>query len=365
MTDQATENSEIAQATAKSKKAATKPQKEPTPNKTDRRPSVLACERRMEVSDGIFSSGSWSDHSEDQFKLLPVEERGIRGLKSNRGQTDNADANLQTVDAVFLPNQHDTLRVDFTVRFLPGAGIPSSCNERSYSDRMTAISEGYKKEHGFVTLGERYAANIANGRALWRNRAKSDEIRILVDVQVDGEIKEKLVFNAMKMSLNELDNQGNEVKTLGRFIAQALRGEIRLLLKVSMLANIGAGQEVYPSQEMILVKDEGEKKKTTVKEESEKKKVLYRRDGIAAFHSQKLGNALRTVDTWYAKDAPWGPIPLEPYGAVSASRLVLRNHDSNQDFYSLLDNWVDQKVIPDADQQHYIMGVFIRGGVFS
>lgn len=349
MTDQATENSEIVQAPQKGKKGEPKAAK---PKKTDGRPSVLACERRMEVSDGICSSGIWNDWA-SPYKPLPVEERGIRGLKSNRKETDNAEPNPQTVDAVFLPNQHDTLRVDYTVRFLPGAGIPSSCNERSYSDRMTAISEGYKKEHGFTVLGERYAVNIANGRALWRNRAKSDEIRILVDVQVDGEIKEKLVFNAMKMSLNEFDNQGNEVKTLGQFIAQALCGEIRLLLKVVTLANMGHGQEVYPSQEMVMVKEKGDKSKT-----------LYQRDGIAAFHSQKLGNALRTVDTWYAEDAPWGPIPLEPFGAVSASKLVLRDH-KNKDFYSMLDNWIDQKVIPDANQQHYIMGVFIRGGVFS
>ncbi|MEI4850471.1 type I-F CRISPR-associated protein Cas7f/Csy3, partial [Klebsiella pneumoniae] len=75
-------------------------------------------------------------------------------------------------------------------------------------------------------------------------------------------------------------------------------------------ALIGMGQEVYPSEELVFNKDKGN---------GEKSKVLYAVDGIAAMHSQKLGNAIRTIDTWYPEfsDAHIGPIAIEPFGAVT------------------------------------------------
>jgi len=34
-------------------------------------------------------------------------------------------------------------------------------------------------------------------------------------------------------------------------------------------------------------------------------------------HSQKIGNALRTIDTWYEKSKESGPIAIEAYGSVT------------------------------------------------
>lgn len=47
-------------------------------------------------------------------------------------------------------------------------------------------------------------------------------------------------------------------------------------------------KEVYPSEELVLDKGKGERSK-----------ILYHVNDVAAMHSQKLGNALRTIDTWY------------------------------------------------------------------
>ncbi|HHH1370443.1 TPA: type I-F CRISPR-associated protein Cas7f/Csy3, partial [Yersinia enterocolitica] len=35
------------------------------------------------------------------------------------------------------------------------------------------------------------------------------------------------------------------------------------------------------------------------------------------------------------------------------------------DFYTLLDNWVTKGNKPETEQQHYVMAVLIRGGVFG
>jgi len=36
-----------------------------------------------------------------------------------------------------------------------------------------------------------------------------------------------------------------------------------------------------------------------------------------------------------------------------------------KDFYTLLDNWIIKDVVPPAEQQHYVVAVLIRGGVFG
>ncbi|VTR59442.1 CRISPR type I-F/YPEST-associated protein Csy3 [Serratia fonticola] len=100
---------------------------------------------------------------------------------------------------------------------------------------------------------------------------------------------------------------------------------------------------------------------------SKKSKVLYQVDDIAAMHSQKIGNALRTVDSWYpdAGELALGPIAVEPYGSVTSRGQAYRQPKQKMDFYTLLDNWVTKGKVPEVEQQHYVMAILIRGGVFG
>ena len=88
-------------------------------------------------------------------------------------------------------------------------------------------------------------------------------------------------------------------------------------------------------------------------------------DGVAAMHSQKIGNALRTIDTWHPETAEVGAIAVEPYGSVTNRGKAYRQPKDNMDFYKLLDGWVLKGKTPPLEQQHYIMAMFIRGGVFG
>lgn len=96
-------------------------------------------------------------------------------------------------------------------------------------------------------------------------------------------------------------------------------------MKVTAFAFEGQGQEVYPSEEMILNKDkvEGREKKS---------KILYQVNDIAAMHSQKLGNAIRAIDTWYPSfdEVETGPIAVEPYGAVTNMGHGLQNTERKE-----------------------------------
>jgi len=103
-------------------------------------------------------------------------------------------------------------------------------------------------------------------------------------------------------------------------------------------------------------------------EKSEKGKVLYKlNEGtdheIAAMHSQKIGNAIRTIDNWYSQADKSDPIAIEPYGSVTVRGRAYRplNHGS---FYKVLDNWMNDKE-PSETEKHYMIATLIRGGVFS
>src|SRR5690625_6871627 len=82
-------------------------------------------------------------------------------------------------------------------------------------------------------------------------------------------------------------------------------------------------------------------------------------------HSQKIGNALRTVDTWYPEAAEKGPIAVEPYGSVTTQGKAYRQPKQKMDFYNLLDNWVLKEQEPERDKQHFVIATLIRGGVFG
>ena len=127
-----------------------------------------------------------------------------------------------------------------------------------------------------------------------------------------------------------------------------------MLLQVTAFVRVGPGQEVFPSQELIL--DKGNSKKS---------KTLYHVNDIAAIHSQKIGNALRTIDTWYEGADALGPIAAEPYGSVTTQGKAYRQPRQKLDFYTLLDNWVLHDNAPAIEQQHYVMAILIRGGVFG
>lgn len=330
--------------------------------------SVLAFERKLDPSDALFFSGNWTDCSANKnWPAVSVREKSVRGTISNRLKPADQDAaklnakiespNLQTVDVATLPADNDTLKVSFTLRVLGGAGTPSACNNADYQRKLLETVKGYVDANGFTELARRYAYNLANGRFLWRNRLGAEQVDVQVVQLVDGLPAQSWTFDALALSLHHFDattEATTPLAELSTLIANGLSSSRHVLLQVTAFVRIGAGQEVFPSQELIL-----DKAKTT------KSKTLYQVSGIAGMHSQKLGNALRSVDTWYPEAAENGPIAVEPYGSVTTQGKAYRQPSPKNDFYSLLDNWLIKDLVPALEQQHFVMATLIRGGVFG
>ncbi|WP_201598947.1 type I-F CRISPR-associated protein Csy3 [Psychrobacter vallis] len=325
--------------------------------------SVLAFERNLDISDGFFAQ---TDSQNADAKVIPVKinEKSVRGTISNRQKNaitndpakldaEIQKANLQTVDSATLDETNNTLVVTWSCKILPFTGKPSVCNDQNYQKALVDTVQGYLGTQGVSELALRYATNIANARWLWRNRVGAERIAVDVSCEVN-DTKHSFSFDAKSISLRGFDNDNkhtDDVNQLASLVEQGLNNDAFIILYVKASAIMGYGQEVYPSQELVL--DTGKTKS----------KELYQINGKAGMHSQKISNAIRTIDTWYP-DAKF-PIAIEPYGAVTTLGTAFRQPKVKMDFYTLFDKWVLEDDAPDIEQQHYVMGVLIRGGVFG
>jgi len=325
--------------------------------------SVLAFERVLDISDASFWQKD-SQNADSQASIVTVQEKSVRGTISNRLKNAVANdpakldaetqkANLQRVDSSSLDESNDTLIAKFTCKVLPFTGKPNVCNDQDYQQALLAVVADYQQSQGVSELAKRYATNIVNARWLWRNRVGAEKITVTVRFN-----QQTLTFNAKDFALNEFNADDKNLTQLAQWIEQGLTGQAFVILSIEAQAHVGYGQEVYPSQELIL--DTG----------SKKSKVLYRVGDItknhAGMHSQKVSNAIRTIDTWYPEyEDNQFPIAIEPYGAVTTLGKAFRQPKQGKDFYNLFDKWVLKGEKPEVSQQHYVMGVLIRGGVFG
>jgi len=335
---------------------------------------LLAFERKLEPSDALLYSGNWDDRGAHRdWAPVGLTQKTVRGTMSHHlcpADEDPAvftkeidDPNIQTVHAMTLPPEHDSFKMQFTLRVRRGLGDPSMCNKIEHREKIKSIVDGYVKGYGFAELSRRYVRNLANGRFLWRNRDSAEEIEVHVDSLKKGESEKHWVFDSYSEAFRDMrcwDSESKDLSELAELVANGLLGQEYVLLKVTAFARVGQGQEVFPSQEFVQGLDEKKKKDKGVRT-----KTLYQVRDAAAFHSQKIGNALRTIDSWYPEAQSNGPIAIEPYGAVTSQGEAWRPPAGKLDFYSLLHDWISKDIEPPVEQQHYLMAVLIRGGVFN
>jgi CRISPR-associated protein Csy3 len=343
-------------------------------NKKNVTASVLAFEKKLVPSDGYMYGTVWENRTEASSPLQLVE-KSVRGTISNRLKSAvandpmklNAEVekpNLQRVDSCALSEDQDTLKLHFTLKVLGGIHEPSACNSPEFLHRYQKVVANYIETEHFEELGKRYATNLANARFLWRNRVGAEKIEVHI-TDLTSEEKTTWIFDAKKYPLRDFDIEDKQTLELGKRIAETLSSqEDFVILDIVCYAKVGKAQEVYPSEELILDKGQGKKSK-----------VLYNVDGIAAMHSQKLGNALRTIDTWYPDFVEeQRPIAIEPYGAVTNLGRAFRNPKNKEDFFTLFDRLIagadtNDSLIGDdgleKSQRDYVMAVLVRGGVFG
>jgi len=353
-------------------------------------PSLLSFERKLETSDALMYSGNWNDISynendkeikdtktESPWKGIKITPRFNRSTQSAHGIKDADKTQPNPVssgnDDANLPHDKDTLKTSFTLRVIGNVGKPFACNDFSFESAIKEkVNEFKKSEAGLEELAFRYAYNIVNGRFLWRNQVCVDDIIIHV---FNGKDKEPLKFNPVNYSLNKFDEKPDDtdLQKLKVIIKNGLDSENDFVfLQIDAYVRLGNGQHVYPSEEMNM---------------NEKGKTLFKLDECAAMHNVKIGNAIRTIDTWYGEkvlvkegdktnsitlspDDEKHPIAIEPYGSVTQRGCAYRA--KKNDLYELMVNWVNENSNENSnekslepDDKNYVVANLIRGGVFS
>lgn len=334
-------------------------------NRKSREVKVLAFEKKIVPSDGYMYGSRW-DSRLDKIRPLSIREKSVRGTISNslpdtvlndplKLSARIENANPQTVDCCFLGQDEDTLVVKFSLKFLGNLDIPSACSDGEFLEKYKKALNTYKIEYRFSELSFRYAYNIACARFIWRNRLGADKIEVRVRDCFDNK---EWIFDAKSYGLRAFDERKrDELNSFSERIAKAFMSKESALFDVACYSCIGQAQEVYPSEEMILDKNK----------EDKKSKVLYSADNCAAFHSQKIGNAIRTIDTWYAEYDTAngvGPIAIDSYGPVTTMSKAFRANKKT-DFYSIKDAYIWDEDAVNVEDKHYFMAMIIRGGVFG
>ena len=276
-------------------------------------PAVLAFSRKLEVSDALMTSGLWEDiKGFNLFKPIELHDKRNRATKSQRNAKEDemSQPNLSWGDDAVLPHDADTLRVRFSLKLMGQLHQPTACDKPEFEEQLKIAVRNYRDNITFKELAIRYANNIVNGRFLWRNRVGADSITIHI------KYKDNLWhFNAYDYALKKFTSPSaeSELAKLAEVIENGLSGDSFEYIEVTAYAKMGLlGQHVWPSQEMVLGK-------------GEKSRILFKLDNCAAIHSEKIGNALRTIDTWYEQGNEISPIAIEPYGG--GDRAAWGGHD--------------------------------------
>lgn len=325
-------------------------------------PSVLAFDRKLEPSDALMFSGNWENINDNKaWQTIELFERRNRAVKSNfkqeilddevELQKQIAEANLAWGDDAALAHNNDTLQVKFTLRVVSGLSQPSVCNKVDF-ESVYRKKIGNYTESNLDELANRYAYNIANGRFLWRNRVGAQDIQVNVS---HSTLNSPLEFNAYDYPLEQVTAKDDQVMVLASLIKEGLSGGDNILLTIKAYARLGEGQRIWPSQEMVLNSPKGEKSR-----------YLFSLNGVAAMHSEKIGNALRTIDDWYPQfEETKKPIAIEAYGSVTQRGVAYRS--SRNDFKTLLLNWLNAEDSEKISlvEKHFVVAMLIRGGVFG
>lgn len=371
--------------------------------------TLLAIRKSMECNPALLYSADSKKGLEGELKPVTVDESTVLGVQSQAGLDEGStikkknpsqedieafeaermlkviSANPQRIETSFLPPEHDTLVYQFTARANGQQGLPLElCSSPALANHLSAAYDHYCKIGGATYLGELFAANLADARFAFRNRA-AERIETTVTVRASKTLPDgkafKFVIDADNTTyLDHLDYQNpvtdDDVKALGEIIGRGLSGDELVMIEVESRLKIGYGQEVFPSQEMT---DDGGSKTALGR-------VYYKDPNTrqAKVHAQKIGNGVRRIDIWHPSIKRYGPLPAEPYGNYARRAVAVRLKDNfykrflRPEFASLYSKqptvlcqslFAAEKLSDlhaiDNGNVHFFMAILMRGGVLG
>lgn len=356
-------------------------------------PSNLSFRRSIDVSDGLLSSVL----PDGTLAPVVVEQITVRGAMGNstagydkKGKPLDHEAlakaqnpktpNIQSIDRATLAADSDLLDLSFSMAFHGGGREPDACSKGEYRTALRGFLAAADQAGLYTDLAVRYLWNVVNGRVLWRNGYGS---AAGVTVSVDGKalsfdwgkLRDHNRFPGLAALTDAHEGAADNVGLLVADIADALSGKRELLaIDVSICVRSYRGAEVWPSQEFVedsQSKRNGREIKRILASRTVPSDVGPVRQGV--IHSQKIGNAIRTVDEWH-NSADFGAIPVEAFGWVQRELAAVRapaDKGSGTDAYRALEAVAETTAGLRANDDQarkdalYTLAIVIRGGVWG
>lgn len=340
-------------------------------------PDVLSFQRGTIVTDGLMSSIVLDKEGVEKTIPIKVIRHGIRGINSHP-KKDNV-SNIQQTESAKTHPRAIGLAVSFSYKTIPATELLFSCSDSSFRSEISKFIEKFfvRGNLEFDEVCRRYARNILNGRWLWRNR-------VLGETQIIANVGNK-TYHSNGSKLHNFDNYTEDEISLADAISTGFLSNNYLMPAIKVEGRVLFGftgdVETFPSQNMVNNKPKGFARslyKVDMPSNKELQTIMNGANkngadagefladmidmGRAAIRDQKIGNAIRTIDTWYPgfKETP---IPVEPNGANLEMNKVFRNKQNANDFLSAIDSFTPtDQFNPDVA---FLIAIIIRGGVFS
>lgn len=353
-------------------------------------PGSLSLQRGTLISDAAF----YHLHADGSESPLHVMYHGIRGTQNVAGNKEKGSAtgnsvarevsNIQmTESAKLLPDAK--LLVKWNLRFIDldyilfASASKAGADKQDEKDFRIAFKDFITKakdSDGINEVARRFVRNIVNGRWLWRNRSVAEHILIKVSETIEHDQSQtaksqKLIaeFNALDYSLKSFDDVSEDEIKIANILVKGMQGDVSSGLHIEAIVDFGmGGVEVFPSQNYLEEKPKGFSRSlyqlNPIRPERQAKDNQFL--GQAAIRDQKIGNALRTIDTWYDKflDNDSKPIPVEPNGAsLDAQDFFRVDKTKKQSAFDILKEI--RSLDPNSDKGMFLIACLIRGGVYS
>ncbi len=278
----------------------------------------------------------------------------------NIAPQDLSYSNPQFIEECYVPPGVDDIYCAFSLRVRANSLSPEVCVDNEVRDILCNFATLYKELGGYRELARRYAKNILMATWVWRNR----ECRS-IRVEVKTEDKEWVISDARLLDWYGSWDKDSQLALdeFTDYLSQALSDRTSYFnMDIKAKLTVGWGDEVYPSQEFLDVKEAGKPTKQLAK-------VLVNGAESVAFHSQKIGAAIQLIDDWWDENAD-KPLRVNEYGSDKEYVIARRHSSLKRDFYSLaaktesyVESMRETNLIP--EDVHFIMAVLTKGGVFS
>lgn len=330
-------------------------------------PTLLSYTRSIEPSDGLLEAVN-----EGGSVPVPIKTKQLRATFGDytsvkkRDAMQNANGNIHTVESAYMPKGYDTLRMKFSIKVISNSLIPSSCNDPEKRKILEHFAILYKEKGGYDFLGKEYAKALISGGFLWRNRRLMKDVTITV---TSGDQSWVVELPQQGADAEHFKKYASVIDEIGALYTKGLSDPHYLtFFKVVAEGFMGEGQEVFPSQPFL---DDGNAAKTNPDGKDRLLSSIDTPEGRqAVFHPEKVGNALRTIDRWYAEGDNVKPLPVEPLGIDQASFLAQRQAANNH-LYDMLEKKMlsyIETLDNDGDltnDMHFVAACFVRGGLFG